>query len=258
MNTSAFTSQEQNDNLLSRLKEKYAESLPLMTAVQQEDNYFESQPIHVAIGYWLEGICQVITSSLGHETEEVARFKSQRDNLLKMLPEVYARGGDAKGFLSGSITVPALALEGIINHLKNNVVRETSTSNHLNNSPSLTQHFNAPVASVQTGSHATAHITQHVGANTADVLKLIGELRSGVRDLPTECRGSATELVDAIEEEARSSAPRKTRVKAYLTELNSFAMDTATKSLATSIAKYLCAEQPDEERMGSRIGDEDL
>jgi hypothetical protein len=94
-------------------------------------------------------------------------------------------------------------------------------------STQVTQHFHGAVGAVQTGSHSTAHVTQNIGAEIADVLKLLGEVRQGFQSLPPEPRQEAVEVVDALEEEIKSPAPRKGRVRAYLGQIGSFAKDTA-------------------------------
>lgn len=98
------------------------------------------------------------------------------------------------------------------------------------------QQFNAPVGAVQTGAHATANIVQNVGAG--EVLELLAKLRRDIETtLPVEERVEALELVEGIEEEARSEKPRTTRIKAFLKGLGNFTLSTASNALATTIAQ---------------------
>lgn len=101
------------------------------------------------------------------------------------------------------------------------------------------QHFNGPVGSVQTGPHSVAHVTQNFGAGASDVLNLIRELRESLQSFPPEQRQEVIEVVDALEEEVQSSAPRKGRIKAFLGQLSSFTANTASNVIAAAIAKSL-------------------
>lgn len=104
---------------------------------------------------------------------------------------------------------------------------------------SVIQNFNAPVGSVQTAPHSTSNVTQNFGANVSEVLNLIQELRQNFQTLPPDRREEAIEIIDALEEEVQSSAPRKGRLKAFLNQLASFTADTASDVLATAIASGL-------------------
>lgn len=106
-------------------------------------------------------------------------------------------------------------------------------------SSTVIQNFNAPVASVQTGAHSTAYVTQNFGANASDVLRLIQELRQSLQSLPPDEREDAIEVVDALAEEVQLPTPRKGRVKAFLGQIASFTADTASNVIATAIAKSL-------------------
>lgn len=124
MDTYDFKSQDQNDKCLSRLKIKYKEASRLLTAVQQEEREFEDHPTHAAIRHWLDGICLIITSSVGRETDEVLRFKLQRDEFSQRLLETQLRNGDVKSYMGTVISTQAIQLRDIINRLENNVVNE--------------------------------------------------------------------------------------------------------------------------------------
>jgi hypothetical protein len=128
MNTYDFKSQDQNDRCLSRLKIKYEEASRLLTAVQQGEEEFAGSTTHVAIGEWLDGICQIITSSVGRETDEVLRFKLQRDEFPQRLLETQLRNGDVKSYMGTVISTQAIQLRDIINRLENNVVNEVPLS----------------------------------------------------------------------------------------------------------------------------------
>jgi hypothetical protein len=100
------------------------------------------------------------------------------------------------------------------------------------------QQFNAPVGAVLTGAHATANIIQNVGSNAGEMLQLLAQLRRDIEiTLPQAEQVEALELVEGIEEEARSEKPRTARVKAFLKGLGNFALSTASNALATTIAQ---------------------
>lgn len=101
------------------------------------------------------------------------------------------------------------------------------------------QNFNGPVGSVQTGSHSVAYVTQNFGASASDVMNLIRELRQNLQTLPPDQRQEAIEVVDALEEEVQSPAPRKGRIKAFLGQLGTFTANTASSVIASAIAKSL-------------------
>ncbi len=122
---------------------------------------------------------------------------------------------------SGAVTITARGVDEIEQAER----RPDKATAHF--SPQVTQIFHGAVGAVQTGSHSTAHITQNIGSDVADILKLLGELRQGFQSLPPEPREEAVEIVDALEEEIKSVAPRRGRVRAYLGQIGSFAKDTA-------------------------------
>lgn len=96
-----------------------------------------------------------------------------------------------------------------------------------------TDHF--PVQVIQQF-NANASVVQNVGAG--EVLELLAQLRRYIEvTLSAEERVEALELVEGIEEEARSEKPRTMRVKAFLKGLGNFALSTASNALATAIAQ---------------------
>lgn len=73
-------------------------------------------------------------------------------------------------------------------------------------------HFHGSVGAVQTGSHNIANVMQQVNEGV-DLLSLIGQLRAGTDRLDGEAKSEAIELVDTLEEQAKSAQPRKALVK---------------------------------------------
>jgi hypothetical protein len=144
----------------------------------------------------------------------------------------YLRG---EGLLKTSNLVLELTHAGIVEY-ERSLERPDVPTEHF--PVQVIQQFNAPVGAVQTGTHATANVVQQVGAGTGEVLELLGQLRRDIEaTLPAEERAEALELVEGIEEEARSEKPRTARVKAFMKGLGNFALSTASNALATAIAQ---------------------
>lgn len=144
----------------------------------------------------------------------------------------YLRG---EGLLKTSNLVLELTHAGVVEY-ERSLERPDVPTEHF--PVQVIQQFNAPVGAVQTGTHATANVVQQVGAGTGEVLELLGQLRRDIEaTLPAEEREEALELVEGIEEEARSEKPRTARVKAFLKGLGNFALSTASNALATAIAQ---------------------
>lgn len=144
----------------------------------------------------------------------------------------YLRG---EGLLKTSNLVLELTHAGVVEY-ERSLERPDVPTEHF--PVQVIQQFNAPIGAVQTGAHATANVVQQVGAGAGEVLELLGQLRRDIEaTLPAEERTEALELVEGIEEEARSEKPRTARVKAFMKGLGNFALSTASNALATAIAQ---------------------
>lgn len=144
----------------------------------------------------------------------------------------YLRG---EGLLKTSNLVLELTHAGIVEYERSLEKPDAPTAHF---PVQVIQQFNAPVGAVQTGAHATANVVQQVGASAGEVLELLARLRRDIEiTLPQAEQVEALELVEGIEEEARSEKPRTARVKAFLKGLGNFALSTASNTLATAIAQ---------------------
>jgi hypothetical protein len=144
----------------------------------------------------------------------------------------------SEGFFDNRIVVWGVSLSHrAIVEIEQSISNPNRGTEHFTST--VIQNFNAPVGSVQTGSHSVANVTQHFGANASEVLNLIQELRQSFNSLPQDRRDEAIEVVDALEEEIQSPTPRKGRIKAFLSQIGSFAADTASSVIADAIAKGL-------------------
>jgi hypothetical protein len=144
----------------------------------------------------------------------------------------YLRG---EGLLKTSNLVLELTHQGLIEY-ERSLEKPDAPTEHF--PVQVIQQFNAPVGAVQTGAHAMANVVQNVGVSVGEVLDLLARLRRDIEvTLPAEEQSEALELVEGIEEEARSDKPRTTRVKAFLKGLGNFALSTASNALATAIAQ---------------------
>jgi hypothetical protein len=129
----------------------------------------------------------------------------------------------------------ALSHKGII-EIENSINYPQKNTEHFPST--IIQNFNAAVGAVQTGSHNTSNVNQNFGNSISDVLNLLSQLRSSLKELPEEQRQEATELTDFIEGEIVSESPNKTKLKAFLKQFGTFAANTASNVFATAIAKY--------------------
>lgn len=129
----------------------------------------------------------------------------------------------------------ALTHKGII-EIENSINYPQKSTEHFPST--IIQNFNAAVGSVQTGAHSISSVNQNFGSNVSEVLNLLSELRSSLKELPDEQRKEATELTDFIEGEIVSESPNKTKLKAFLKQLGTFTSNTASNVIATAIAKY--------------------
>lgn len=107
-------------------------------------------------------------------------------------------------------------------------------------SASVIQYFNGAVGAVQNAANSTAHVTQAIGIDGAELMRLIEQLRPQLRpDLEDEQRREANELLDALEVEAKSSRPKGALLRAIGSRLPSFLMDAGSSLLATWLATHL-------------------
>lgn len=92
-------------------------------------------------------------------------------------------------------------------------------------SPPVTQHFYGAVGTVQTGSHATANVTQNIGADLASTLVLIGQLKQQADKLPEDEQEEARDTLDVLSAELKGDRDPK-RVNATLRGLATFGRGT--------------------------------
>ena len=144
----------------------------------------------------------------------------------------YLRG---EGLLKTSNLVLEITHQGLVEY-ERSLEKPDAPTEHF--PVQVIQQFNAPVGAVQTGAHATANVVQQVGSSAGEVFEMLAQLRRDIETtLPPAEQVEALELVDGIEEEARSEKPRVGRVKAFLKGLGNFALSTASNALATAIAQ---------------------
>lgn len=105
--------------------------------------------------------------------------------------------------------------------------------------PPIVHNYHSPVGAVQTGNYNTATVTQNIGTNTMEIVKLISDLRQSFQNLPDKQKEEAIELVDGIEQEVKSDKPRKRNIKVLLESAKDFAVDTAQKILVETISKSI-------------------
>jgi len=99
------------------------------------------------------------------------------------------------------------------------------------------------VGAMNVGSHNhnQTRVHQNMGVSATDLKELFAELHKNIDTLPTEQQEEATELVNALEEEAQSQNPRKAIVNAYAQQLGKFLRDAAANTLGTIVGALLAA-----------------
>lgn len=106
-------------------------------------------------------------------------------------------------------------------------------------STQIVQHFHGTVGAVPTGIHATAVVTQNVGASYSDVFGLIERIKSQIAELPQEQQEGASDSIEALEDELKSQNKNPKRVRGLLAGLKGIAQGTVTFSsqVATLVQK---------------------
>lgn len=97
------------------------------------------------------------------------------------------------------------------------------------------QHFYAPVGAVQNAPGSTAHVTQYNIGDSAELLRLVQELRAKVE----AARGGAEALekIDELEEEAKSESPKKSKIVETAKYIGNIVRDVGVSVAAEAIVK---------------------
>ncbi len=67
--------------------------------------------------------------------------------------------------------------------------------------------INGPVGALQTGPNSTANVTQNINANSAEIVRLLEQLKSNLSELPDEKQEDASDILETLQEEVESSEP---------------------------------------------------
>ena len=104
----------------------------------------------------------------------------------------------------------------------------------------IIQNFNAPVGAVPTGTHATANVTQNVGADLSDVFSLLEQLKLQVSELPQEQQEDASVTIEVLEDELKLQDKNPKRIRAAFAGLRGMARGTVTfSSQVATLAQQL-------------------
>lgn len=119
-----MNSPELNRECLPKIKGKLEEAHRLAAALDRNDQYFEGRPIHVAVGYWNDAICRMVSSCFGQEGEETARrFREGYEEIMSQAMEVISELG-AEGFhrhLNTAVSLRAIELDELIHKMENSI-----------------------------------------------------------------------------------------------------------------------------------------
>jgi hypothetical protein len=92
---------------------------------------------------------------------------------------------------------------------------------------------------LQSGAYSTASVVQNYSFDTAEMLRIVSELRQSINSLNPEKRAAAAQLVEGIEEESVSPTPRIARIKAFARELGIIAERGATEVISSGLLNFL-------------------
>lgn len=106
--------------------------------------------------------------------------------------------------------------------------------------PQIIQNFNGPVGAVQTGTHATANVTQNVGADLSAVLSSLEQLKLQVSELPQKQQEDVSVSIEVLEDELKLQDKNPRRIRAALAGLKGVAQGTvAFSSQVATLAQQL-------------------
>lgn len=124
MTLTALNSPTLNKECLSKMKAKLEEAHRLAEALGRNDHYFDGRPIHVAVEYWNDAICRMITSCFGEESDAPARFKEGYEKIREQSMEIISRSGSESfyQYLSSAISIRAIEVDQLIHQMENSVI----------------------------------------------------------------------------------------------------------------------------------------
>lgn len=99
------------------------------------------------------------------------------------------------------------------------------------------QHFYGPVGAVQNEAHSTAYVTQNNLSGSTELLRLVQELREKVEAL--DDNQGTLEQVNDLEEDAKSTNPKKSRMIAAAKYIGTTVNDIGVSVAAEAIVKAL-------------------
>lgn len=103
----------------------------------------------------------------------------------------------------------------------------------------VTQHFHSIVGAVQTGNHNVANVNQKIGADLAEFLQLLQQVKDAVRSLPKPQQQEAGELIQLIEEETKSENQSLTKIRSYVRSLLPFAKEVTKEVVIEGIKRFV-------------------
>ena len=124
MTSTALNSIELNKECLSKLKAKCDEANQLLGALDRNEKLFNGNPVHVAVGYWNDAVCSLLSSCFGDDVEEVVWFKEKFEELRRQAPEIIASSSVENFYhlLASSLSVRAIIISEYINQIENAVI----------------------------------------------------------------------------------------------------------------------------------------
>lgn len=103
----------------------------------------------------------------------------------------------------------------------------------------VTQHFHSTVGAVQTGSHNVANVNQNIGADLSEFLQLLQQVKDAIKQLPDAQQAEAGELIQLIEEEAKSENTSQAKIRSYVRSLLPFAKEVTKEVVIEGIKSFV-------------------
>nr|WP_290224270.1 hypothetical protein [Trichocoleus desertorum] len=149
--------------------------------------------------------------------------------LIRILEYLAAKGLiKIQGSIYGGQSAPIWICHEGIREFEQTIRNPNGSTEHF--SGSVVQNFHAAVGAVQNGNYNRAEVTQHIGMDAAEVLKLIQKLEQEVPNIPQENQDVAADSIEVLKAEVVATPTKVARIKGAL-----FALWTSGKDVASFI-----------------------
>src|SRR5688500_1396581 len=165
-------------------------------------------------------------------------YRMAGGNPLRGVPEEEIRAEMSVPKEEFEVAIMQLQDEGLVEHggvvrisaagireLDRMIIQPGASTEHF--AAQVVQHYHAPVGAVNTGRSISSTVYQQAGITPAQAVQLIRDIREALPSLPEDVREEASDHIDDLESEAKSTSPRLSRIKAGLLTLLTLGHTTA-------------------------------